>query len=336
MKLLIISIVILTFSLINSLDIKPVVGIVSNPFPVNSDTTNKSKISSSYSNWLMDHNIESLPLFWDYSTEELETIVPKLNGILLQGGDRDLNEKGLFEKNLDNLLELAKKHKKPVFFTCQGFEYLFFNLAMKDKKPNPLSNFNSWEVLLPAKIEDVKNSEMFKYFTEKDLEDISNTKEPAFIHYHNLGIKTDLYRESFSDKLKMTTIGLDKDGKEFVNSVESKDFNESKFFAVQFHPEKANYNYDSNTEFVQGTDNSNLQRLNHKIILGYLNHVLKDFEDVKMSIEDKKKYNVFNRMDLKPNESNEYVYVDKKIVKLEDKQMEQEVMNDKLNKKLLK
>lgn len=305
----------LTFlSLVLTLDPKPVVGIVTNPFPVNSDTTNKSKIVSSYSNWLMDHNIESLPLFWDYSDEEFETIIPKLNGILLQGGDRDLNEKGLFESNLDKILKLANKYNKPVLLICQGFEYLFFNLAMKAKKSNPLTNFNSWEMILPAKNEDIKDSKMFEFFDSKDLEDISNNKEPAFINYHNLGIKTELFKELFADKLRMTTSALDKDGQEFVNSVESKDFEKSKIFAVQFHPEKANYNYDSNKEFVESSDNSNLQKLNHKIALGVLKYILSDFETVKMSNEDRKKYGVYNRMTQKPNDADSYLYENKKLV----------------------
>jgi len=279
----------------NNLD-KPVVGIITEPNPENPpsgiDNQNNSTISYSYVNWLQDLGINSLPLYWNYSDEELNYIIPRINGILLQGGDRTFVKGGLLEAQWWKIVQIAKVNNIPVWFICQGFEYLHFELANQDS--SVLTNTTAWKIALPlTETEHTRDSAMFKYFSARDFDRLSDENKPSTINYHRLGVTVEDFMKYplLRDTLKITSLGKDRDGKEFIGSVESKDFSESKFFAVQFHAEKANYNV--HEDFRDEVQNINIIIVSQRLGLGYAEEVKKSHKINKMSEEDQEKYGVF-------------------------------------------
>lgn len=296
---------------------KPVIGIVTNPLPINGDDqTTKSTINYPYVNWIEDFGFNSLPLYWNYSDAELENIIPKLNGVLYQGGDRNFIKNGKLETQFAKIINLANKYKIPIWFTCQGLEFLHFMLADSDIKI--LSKFDAREINLPISLnaDTIKTSVMFKYFQTEDFEKITDKNDPATIHYHNFGITPeDFYKnKKISSSLSITSVAKDNNGKVFVNSVESKDFNESKMFAVQFHPEKANYNVDE--EYTKRNSNDNTIVISQKIAYGFAEEVFKSRASHSMSKDEQKKYGVFSVIDTAVNYNNTgYLYDYKPEVK---------------------
>ena len=167
--------------------IKPIVAIITNPTPINDDFTNKSTINSPYVSWLQDLGVDTLPLFWDYSLNEIDTILGKVNGVLLQGGGRDLISNGKFESQNRYIIEKANFYNIPIWFTCQGFEYLFFNLA-GDKNILVPSNANKY--YLPGELTDKAfSSKCLNFLQTENLKCFQNIKVQFIIITYQLTMK---------------------------------------------------------------------------------------------------------------------------------------------------
>lgn len=288
---------------------KPIIGIVSNPYPENSDFTTISYTSSNYLQFLESLNAKTLPILFSYSENELDYIIPKINGLLFQGGGRDFR-RGTFELQAQSIINKANKAKIPIWFTCQGFELLYYILT--DYSSTTLEKSNSWGVALPIysnmSNKKLSDSKMFKYFSQEEISKLESKDERSTIHFHNLMVSPILHKKysKLDDILLITTVGYDLDGKQFISSVESKDFTKNKYFAVQFHPEKQ--------AFAKDTPAVELNTLNglivrDKIGITFMEEAIKTLSSNYLSDDDQYKWGVFitNEFNLDPGNSI-YVY----------------------------
>ena len=264
--------------------IKPTIGIVSNPTPENSDSTTESKIYLTYTLYAEVLGARVVPILYDYSEVKLVNLISKLDGIIFQGGNRDLH-KGKYESQSQLIIDIANKNKIPILFICQGFELLHYLLSNDIKILEP---FDAWAISLPSEIneKEVINSKLFKYFDANDFERFKDTNLPATMYFHNLGISPEAYVKysNVSDSLVITSFGNDKNNKKFVNTFESKDFSKNKYFGVQFHPEKIGYTK-SETEF--NLININTRIISNLIGVGFINEVVNHHIDFGTNFTEK-------------------------------------------------
>lgn len=149
---------------------------------------------------------------------------------------------------------------------------------------------------------------MYKHFSDADFQRLSNKNDPGTIHYHHLGVSpaTHFKYENIRNTLAITSTGFDLDGKEFVSSAESSNFDTSKIFAVMFHAEKAGVTKSAG-EFKH--TNVNTLIINKMIMLGYLEEVLKSRTNVSMSEDDQKKYGLLISSEHPlPESTSQYLY----------------------------
>lgn len=308
--------------------IKPVIGVLCNPFPFDSNTTNVSSIYNSDLKWLNFSNFKILPIYYNYSESMLKKIIPKLNGILFQSGDRNVvNNNGVFEKTFFAVTDLAIKYKVPSIFICQGFQMLhnYYNKSLyyKDEynrinhilETTNSKNYSTSGVKLDLK--NLKKYNTFKYFSNYDICKIFfNKKRHSTLHNHNYSIKPDLYNnvKSIRNNLAITSYALDQDNKLFVNSVESKNFKEVPFMGFQFHPEIATLINDNSFINLKNPYNS---QVGYKILLAFKHVVEKHLKKskCKFSSEEEKLYaiidNIYKLKDFEINNKHLFYYSNK-------------------------
>lgn len=270
---------------------KPIIAIVSNPYPENDDNSKLAFIAKDYVLWLKELGSEVIGLQWNSEKEHLKNILSKINGILIQGGDRVLRN-GYYEEMLDFIIKEANKNSLPIWFTCQGFQFLHCWLL------NDYSILGTYKgtraVLLSNKIrcDNIKDSKLLKYFDIEDIKICENVQTPAFVHYNNSGVNDKLYEDNpmLRDELKIIASAKDSEGNEFLSAVESKDFSKHKYFSTQSHPEKAKYS----TRKENCTEYSSI--INTKLGLGFIDEVIKTqkIQTERLSKEDLEKYKVYD------------------------------------------
>lgn len=257
-------------------NIRPVIGIVTNPSPENSNNTSKSILYITYTLYAESIGANVLPIFINYNDNQLTNLIQKVNGIIFQGGMRDLNINGYYEQQSKKIITYANKFQTPILFICQGFELLLMLLSNNN---SILTKYNSFGYALSSEINtsiDIRQSRMFKFFSDDDLKLFQNKQLPSTLQFHYLGITPDDFNNSpyLKENLIITSFSSDADGKRFVNTVESKDFSKSLFFGVQFHPEKSSFSKNQN-EYKHITFES--MKISNLIGIGFGYEVMKNY-----------------------------------------------------------
>jgi hypothetical protein len=232
---------------------EPVIGVIANLYPDDDDNTNKAYIYNTHLISIEENGGRVVPILPWYSQQELDELLSKLNGVLMQGGSRNLNLSKPFEEMNKYVLDYVINHNLkygnenpfPLLCTCQGIELLY---ALLYKNVEILSKFKSWNYFIPMKIMDdqlIKKSKFFHLFNEEDFNIF--TSKPSTVHLHNYGIDLDYHKKFSLSKeyqnlvdLQILTYAQDREGKSFVGNVEDSRLN---IFASIFHPEQMPYNY---------------------------------------------------------------------------------------------
>lgn len=218
----------------------PVIAILGNPYPYNSENITTSRVNSQYVSWL-EQSFATVVVIQPWSTkEEVDEILERVNGVIWPGGDRDLRFSGEFEQTainiINKIMQLHDDHNVdvPLWGTCQGFEMIAAILA---NSLEVLTNFDGWDmqnsITFNSTVAQPYQTKMFGNFTRKDLIILQNQNVNA--HYHRLGISEDSFNNTTLSKfLKITSYAKDMKGKMFINTYEGVNY---PIFGVQFHPE---------------------------------------------------------------------------------------------------
>lgn len=231
----------------------PVIGVIANLYPDDDDYSTKSYIYNTHLISIEENGGIVIPILPWYSKQDLDELLPKLNGVIMQGGSRNLDlskpyedlNKYIIDFVINHNLKYGNENPFPLLCTCQGIELLY---AILYKNVEILSKFKSWNYFIPMQIVDdqlIRRSKFFHLFEEEDY-NIFTTK-PCTVHLHNFGIDLD-YQKNFklSDEyqnvvnLEILTYAQDRQGKSFIGNSEDSRLN---IFASIFHPEQMPYNY---------------------------------------------------------------------------------------------
>ncbi|XP_075163458.1 lethal (3) 72Dr [Haematobia irritans] len=212
---------------------------------------NHSYLAVSYVKYLETAGAKVIPIWNNRPRTYYESIMNKINGILLPGGaiffnkkycTKDLtNDSYLSSKYIfDIAVELNRKGKYfPLWGTCLGFQLILTHSSgMADIR----QDCQSMNASMAIKFEDAEVLQESKLFQNIALDIVEKMiKQPFGFHFHRYCItKGDLEMFKISNQWRVLALNQDEKGLEFISIVEHKEF---PFFGAQFHPERVIFEY---------------------------------------------------------------------------------------------
>ena len=233
-------------------------------------------IEGQYVQWIEGGGGRVIPILGNVSMDELNIILPQINGVLITGGASDLTPNSYFMKIINHILNYSQnyhlKYKKynlnysfPIWGTCLGFESII--AAVSIKKNEILTDFNATNVSLPLLFtNDSINSNMFGIEAIDNINTNYNRGNMP-ISYVNLirGYYAN-YSVAFNDhtfgvspfnfindnylntNFTILSVSYDLNNRSFVSAIETKAELGYLWYATQFHPEKSQYVMDSTND----------------------------------------------------------------------------------------
>jgi gamma-glutamyl hydrolase len=225
---------VLLLAFVNSTRI-PVIGVLGEPNPDNDGDLTESVVVSRYVRWIESAGGSVVAVHSWYTEAQIDELFTKVNGFLLQGGDRNLTLSGTFEKVsayiMKKSMEIYDKEGKiiPVWGTCQGFQLMHLVIMGKED----LEHLDGWRYPSPIHILS-KQASMFQFYTEEDFK--NSEIDDIYAEFHYFGISSRHYKQypQLGEFFDVTSLAYDRNGKEYLTSVQAKNY---PIYAVQFHPE---------------------------------------------------------------------------------------------------
>ncbi|EGG21402.1 hypothetical protein DFA_01284 [Cavenderia fasciculata] len=224
---------------------RPIIGILSQPCDNEmTDHETDQYIAAGYVKHLEGSGARVVPILYDSTPEEIETLFKSINGILLPGGGADhLDQLPQYCETLRLLYRLVidandRKDYFPLWGTCLGFEQL---VMMQANDIHILEQFKASNYTIPLDFTDkVGNSRLFSLASPSIMQDLATL--PLTMNNHKFGISPSTFTsnallDSFFDILSNN---LDQEGVAFVSTIEAKNY---PIYGVQWHPEKPLYEW---------------------------------------------------------------------------------------------
>lgn len=223
------------------LNYRPIIGILAQEnHPDDPDPHGTSYIAASYVKYIESAGARVVPIRINRTEEEYVALFNSINGLLLPGGDVNI-ETSQFTRTAKIFYELALKANKagdyfPLWGTCQGFQQLTVLTANK----NLLTNTDTEAVALPLSfMKGAQTTRLFKNFPKNLLQSLSQENITANFHLWSLSLQN--YSRTPSLKRFYKVLSTNTDGKiEFISTMEAHHY---PFYAVQWHPEKSPFEW---------------------------------------------------------------------------------------------
>ncbi|KAI5607551.1 hypothetical protein C0J50_1862 [Silurus asotus] len=220
---------------------RPVIGVLAQEnLESDHDAKGSSYIAASYVKFLESAGARVVPIRINETEEEYRKLFYSINGLLLPGGDVDI-EASQFTRVAKIFYELALKANDaadyfPIWGTCQGFQ----QLTVLTSNKNLLTLTDTKSVALPLIFgPGAQNSRMFKNFPKDLLHSLSSENITSNFHSWSLSIQNFTRNAKIKRFYKILTTNTD-GKKEFVSTMEAYRY---PFYAVQWHPEKSPFEW---------------------------------------------------------------------------------------------
>ncbi|DBA04646.1 TPA: hypothetical protein N0F65_012229 [Lagenidium giganteum] len=218
----------------------PIIGVFAHPFARHGEY-----IAASYVKWVESAGGRVVPIPYSAPKEYLKELVPQLNGLLFPGGAANVNDRAEYMYQLALELNDQGVHY-PVWGTCLGFEWLL-QLTASDLDAVQ-GGFDSMNISMALNFtEDARQSRLFAQASDDLFLWIG--ERPLTMNNHMQGIATEHFAKTqkLTDFYTVLSTNVDRNNREFISTIEAKKY---PIFAVQFHPEKNNFEYG---EYDDGT-----------------------------------------------------------------------------------
>jgi gamma-glutamyl hydrolase len=216
---------------------RPVIGILAQPISdiEKTYTPNRQYIAASYIKYIESAGGRVVPINWYSTREEIFDLLPNLNGLLLTGGGSPYHD--VIDYLYDAAVEMNKKGIFfPVWSTCQGFQFtgIYFS-----KKRDLLQSVIVDDLATPLHFEpEAQNSDWFNDMPTQFRELLSDTN--ATMNFHHWGITLADYGKYLSTQFDLISTNISTNNIEHVSTMSHKTY---PFTAVQWHPEKMNFEF---------------------------------------------------------------------------------------------
>lgn len=234
------------FSGINSLNLRPIIGILAQPTSesTSKDSNKNSYIAASYVKYLESSGARVVPIPYDIPKDELRELLFSINGVLFPGGGTNLANTPYLQLQRDitefSIERFRQNDYFPIWATCLGFEAIVI-VTSKTGYSLMYNHFDSWNISMELNVEkDSKNSRLLNAMSSELYEAIQ--KEPLTMNNHVSGFRTEDFNkdELLSKFWKILSKNKDRKGIEFISTIESIDF---PLYATQWHPEKNSFEW---------------------------------------------------------------------------------------------
>ncbi|XP_027195779.1 gamma-glutamyl hydrolase-like isoform X2 [Dermatophagoides pteronyssinus] len=206
-------------------------------------------IVASYVKFLESSGARVVPVFCGRKSDYYETLLPKLNGILLPGGGSPL-DKGPYAETVDLIIETSKKFYDegkyfPIWATCLSFEKLIVHFLNGDLQWKSMCHAQNIALNLEIEKSVIDNPKSVRMFRDMDLMmpnifDIlqNNNVTP---NYHRVCLELDEWNKHQELKENFQIIGHNLyKNYTFVSMIEHKKY---PIYASIWHPEKIPYEF---------------------------------------------------------------------------------------------
>ena len=195
-----------------------------------------SYVQASYVQFVESAGARAAPVFVYRSQQYYEDMFRQLNGLLLPGGDSQLDSDG-FGAAARAFWELAHAHPEvhfPIWGTCQGHQELAF-LAGGTEVIGACDAQNQVVAVQPTS--ELDQSRLFANATDEEL--ALFTVEPNVVMFHSNCVMPDSFSRLATEFRSLAT-NDDRQGAPYVSILEHLTL---PIYGVQFHPEKAAYEW---------------------------------------------------------------------------------------------
>ncbi|KAL6112332.1 ggh [Pungitius sinensis] len=236
---------------IQLLNHRPVIGVLAQEnLPGDKFARGSSYIAASYVKYLEGAGARVVPIRINLTEEEYAHIFGSINGLLLPGGDVDL-QKSQFSRAARIFYRLAMKANDggdhfPIWGTCQGLQQLSVITAHK----NLLTLTDTKAVALPLTLTPAaQSSRLFQSFPKDLLQSVA--EENITSNFHSWSLTLQNFSRNAKLKRFYKVLSINSDGKkEFISTMEAYRY---PFYAVQWHPEKSSFEWIDKPGMVHST-----------------------------------------------------------------------------------
>lgn len=203
-------------------------------------------ITDLYLRWLESEGIRVVPMSSLWPDDKKKELLDQVNGVMFLGGGLAGADLQQFVANVSFIVNYAIQN--PGFFlwgTCQGFQVITILLMNSDFSAMTCDYVGMYPSMLPLFFTDYQtNSVMLGLEAERlGLVYTLETKNST-LNWHHCGITPEHFKPTLADARLIST-NVDTEGKPFISAFEIVDGGKN-IFAVQFHPERAQYVYVDN------------------------------------------------------------------------------------------
>ncbi|XP_029630131.1 gamma-glutamyl hydrolase [Salmo trutta] len=223
------------------LNYRPIIGVLAQENIVGDPhAQGSSYIAASYVKYLESAGARVVPIKIHQTDEEYEKIFNSINGLLLPGGDVDL-ETSQFSRLSKIFYDLAIKANDasdyfPIWGTCQGLQ----QMTVLTSNKNLLTLTDTKAVALPLTFTPAsQNSRLFKAFPGNLLQSLSEDNITSNFHSWSLSLQNYSRNAKLKRFYKILTTNTD-GRREFISTMEAYHY---PFYAVQWHPEKSPFEW---------------------------------------------------------------------------------------------
>ena len=238
------------------------------------------------------------------------SLLNQINGVLFSAGPRrPLKFDEPWESNAKFIFVYAKNNGIPIWGTCLGMQMI---TAFMSEEINLLEKYNNIGLNNVELTNLSKDSQMLSLFKENDYYNLNKSQTSFHIHKHGISPERFYANKNLMNNYDIIGYGYDKDGKKFVNIIESKKGLKHKIFGTQFHPEKNPF---ERANWFKEKNPMDALRRSQLIVMKFIEEA-RNNRNKFISDEEKSKYTFINTYEKLSigiyNKSRNYYYFEKK------------------------